>query len=284
MPVGRSASTNTSGDEEPRSREAERARQLAYFRRHVNAEFEIERPRGAGRLYDYLLRYKFRTAIRRLPVSLVDTPVLNVCCGSGMDVEFMAEQGARVIGLDLSKEAVSRARERARRHGFRPLLVVGDAENLPFRDAAVAVGFVHDGLHHLVEPHRAIGELARIARDAVVLIEPANAFLTRVAVKVGLSVQYEDAGNFVYRFSKRELVSLFQNLGVSRVTVRRYLMYYHHEPRRYYRLFDGAPSFALFQLFFLAVNVLVGRWGNKLTCVALKRRSTDRARGDATRR
>jgi SAM-dependent methyltransferase len=264
-------------------RDGERARQLSYFREQVNREFEIERPRGAGRLYDYLLRYKFRTAIESLPFSLANARVLNICCGSGMDVEFMAEQTARAIGLDFSKEAVLRARERARRRGFHALLVVGDAENLPFRNDAVAVGFVHDGLHHLAEPHRAIHELVRVARDAVVLVEPAKALLTRVAVKLGLSVDYEDAGNYVYRFSRNELASVFRGLGIGQVTIRRYLMYYHHEPRWYYKLFDKGASFALFRLVFLATNALAGSWGNKLTCVALKHNDDIRQGGSKTR-
>src|SRR3989442_6126596 len=205
--------------------------QIAYFREKVKAEFEIERPFGAGRLYQSLLRYKFAPAVRALPFNTQNAWAVNVCCGSGMDLEFMAEAGARVVGLDLSKEAIRRARERARRHKFRALLVVGDAEHLPFRDEGVQLGFVHDGLHHLSEPHRALRELVRVSRDAVVLSEPANALITRIAVKLRLSSEYEDAGNYVYRLSRPELTSLFHSLGIRCLRMRRYLMYYHHEPR-----------------------------------------------------
>lgn len=253
-----------------RLRDPSKEQQVSYFREHVNPEFEIERPRGTGRLYSYLMRYKFDTALEAVPFRVHDQCVLNVCCGSGMDIEFMAHTGARVIGLDLSKDAVRRTRERAARYGFAVQLVVGDAENLPFRNDAVALGFVHDGLHHLPEPHRALRELVRVSRRGIVLTEPANAAVTRLAVKLGVSEEYEEAGNYVYRLSKPELVSLFHSLGVRALTIRRYLMYYHHEPKWYYRLFDYTVPFRLFQVLFWLVNAVVSRWGNKLMCLALK--------------
>lgn len=247
-----------------------RDRQVQYYREAVNAEFEITRPRGAGRLYQYFMEFKIAKALRRLGIGLRGRRVLNVCCGSGMDLEFVAREGAVAIGLDLSLDAVRRARERAKRHGFPVLGVVGDAENLPFQTGAVSLGVVHDGLHHLTEPHRAIRELVRVSTDGVLLVEPANAAITRLAVALGVSGDYEDAGNYVYRLTRAELVSLFRSLNIHSVKIRRYLMYYHHEPRSYYRVFDHALPFRIFQALFLATNALVGRWGNKLMCIALK--------------
>ncbi len=246
--------------------------QAEYYRASVDSEFEIVRPRGCGRLYNYFMAYKLGMSLKVLPFSIRAQPVLNICCGSGMDAEFIARHGAHAIGLDLSKDAVSRARERARRYGFNLRVVVGDAEQLPFRTDAVVMGFVHDGLHHVPDPHRAIRELTRVAQRAVLLVEPSDAAVTRLAVRLGISGEYEDAGNYVYRLSRAELISLFRSLGIRRLKVRRYLMYYHHAPRWYYRFFDYAIPFRVAQLLFLFTNVVIGRWGNKIMCLALKER------------
>ena len=250
--------------------EDSRQLQKEYYRGSVNTEFEIVRPRGCGRLYTYFMMYKIRMGLRFLPVPLAGESVLNICCGSGMDAEFLAREGGHVIGLDLSKDAVLRARQRAQRYGFAVHLVVGDAEHLPFRSGAVALGFVHDGLHHIPDPHSAMRELTRVARSAILLIEPANAAVTRLAVKLGISGEYEDAGNYVYRLTRAELITLFHSLRLRHLKIRRYLMYYHHEPRWYYRLFDKEIPFRLLQLAFLFANFTVGRWGNKIMCLAVK--------------
>ncbi len=247
-----------------------KGQQAKYYRESVDAEFETTRPHGCGRWYNYLMEYKMEMGLRSLPFAITGQRVLVACCGSGMDAEFIARHGARVVGLDLSRDAVRRARTRAERFQFALHLVVGDAEHLPFRDGAVVVCFVHDGLHHLSDPHRAIRELLRVARGAVLLIEPAAAAITRVAVRLGLSEEYEEAGNYVYRFSRRELVSLFHSLRIRLLWMRRYVMYYHHEPRWYYRLFDRGIAFRTLQVLFVASNALLGRWGNKLMCLAIK--------------
>ena len=245
-------------------------KQILFYRESVDAEFEIARPDGCGRLYNYLMSYKIDGGLRRVPFSLRDRNVLDACCGSGMAMEFLSRTGATVFGMDLSKDAVLRARERARRHGFDARFVVGDAENLPFLDSAVDVSFVHDGLHHLSAPYQAIRELSRAARRAVLLVEPANAAITRVAVTLGLAQAQEDAGNYVNRLSKAELIAVFRDIGVRSVMVRRYCMYYHHEPKWYYRIFDNSVVFRLFQAAFLLTNLVLGRWGNKIMCLAVK--------------
>jgi ubiquinone/menaquinone biosynthesis C-methylase UbiE len=65
-----------------------------------------------------------RPALRSvIPLPLRSAVVLDAGCGSGAQCEWMAEQGARVIGIDLSTEMIKQARERC---GDRVQLVVGD--------------------------------------------------------------------------------------------------------------------------------------------------------------
>jgi ubiquinone/menaquinone biosynthesis C-methylase UbiE len=63
--------------------------------------------------------------------------VLDLCCGFGRHALLLAQSGASVVGLDLSLELLSAARELP---GFERALagrlVHADASRLPFRDAS----------------------------------------------------------------------------------------------------------------------------------------------------
>lgn len=245
-------------------------RQQKYFDQIEDEEFEITRPHGSGRLYTFLMKQKFSRALQALPFGISGIKVLNICCGSGMDAEFLTQRGAKVTVLDISHGAIQRTLERGKRFGFRVLSTVGDAEHLPFPDESFDMVFVHDGLHHLPLPQSGIREMARVSRRAVLITEPANAAVTNLAVKLGLAEVYEEAGNYVYRFTKKELQSLFAREKMEMLTFQRYLMYYHHQPKKYYKVFDNPIMLALAKLLFHSSNFLFGRFGNKLCCVGVK--------------
>src|ERR1700722_20393907 len=65
--------------------------------------------------------------------------VLDVACGTGVVAISAARAGARVRALDLSPTLLERARENARVTGVEVDFVAGDAEALPYPDAAFDV-------------------------------------------------------------------------------------------------------------------------------------------------
>jgi ubiquinone/menaquinone biosynthesis C-methylase UbiE len=182
----------------------------------------------------------------------------------------LAKLGARVTGADVSAQALARARARARRYGFCADFQAADAEALPFRDECFDVVAVHDGLHHVQNPDRAIREMARVARRGVLILEPARAALTRLAVHLGLAKEVEEAGNRVGRLAGRDVAASLRAAGFRRVAWRRTLMYYPHEPFPWFRWFDAGPCFGLFRAAFWGVNLVLGRWGNKLALGATR--------------
>jgi len=247
-----------------------KASQADYYDHKVeDPEFEINRPHGESRLYRYLMDFKFNRVIRLLGRSLQGLDVLVVCCGSGMDAEYLARRGARVVAMDISSGCLARARVRAGRYGVDYILVRGDAENLPFRDSSFDYVFVHDGLHHLAEPERAIREMARIARGGILITEPADATLTKVLIRSRVMKPYEQAGNYVIRFDAQRLEPLCRDLGFDRIASSRYLVKYGHPPGGWWRRLDPSPLFELSRAAFWLLGVeLFGRWGNKMAFVA----------------
>jgi SAM-dependent methyltransferase len=147
---------------------------------------------------------------------------------------------------------------------------VADAERLPFADAHFDVVAVHDGLHHVDDPARAIREMARVARVGVLILEPARAALTRVAVRLGLASDVEEAGNVVRRLVPRDVAACLRDQGFARVGWRRTLMYYPHRPSGAWHWFDRRVRFALVRTLFGGANRVVGRWGNKLALGAMR--------------
>lgn len=213
--------------------------------------------------------FKFNRVKSLLSRSLQGASVLDVCCGSGMDAEYLVGSGATVVAMDISQGCLQRARVRAHRFGPSYELVRGDAEHLPFPDGAFDYGFVHDGLHHLTSPEGAIRELARVSRRGLIVTEPADAGITNLLIKIGVMQPYEEAGNFVIRFRSDRLESLCRSLGFDRIMSSRYLVKYGHPPAAWWRRFDsGLPFLAARAGFGLFGVLLLGRWGNKLAFVA----------------
>jgi ubiquinone/menaquinone biosynthesis C-methylase UbiE len=247
-----------------------KASQADYYDHKVeDPEFEINRPHGESRLYRYLMDFKFDRVIKLLGRSLQGSSVLVICCGSGMDAEYLARRGARVVAMDISSGCLGRARVRAGRYAVDYMLVRGDAENLPFRDCSFDFAFVHDGLHHLPEPERAIREMARVAQRGILITEPADANLTKLLIRSRVMKPYEEAGNYVIRFDAQRLEPLCRALGFDRVSSSRYLVKYGHPPGRWWRGLDPLPLFELSRSAFWLLGVAVfGRWGNKIAFVA----------------
>ena len=176
--------------------------------------------------------------------------------------------GIRPTILELSPDALARARVRARRHGFEVTLVRGDAERLPFADRSFGMALVHDGLHHLHDPYYALDEMARVARHELVAMEPARAALTRIAVVAGLAADVEAAGNVVRRLSAARCRTRVRACGWRYVRSSRELIYYQRWTFGIYRLANRSSAFAAFVLIYRLLNLALGRWGNSLKVVA----------------
>lgn len=86
--------------------------------------------------------------------------VLDVCTGPGILAEAALARGAEAVGLDFAPAWVAAARGRVRGAEF----IEGDAQALPFPDAAfdaVVCGF---GIIHLPDPAAALAEMRRVLR------------------------------------------------------------------------------------------------------------------------
>ena len=112
--------------------------------------------------------------------------------------------------------------------------------------------------------------MARVARRAVCVTEPAQASVTRLAVRLGLALEREEAGNRVARLTTGEVARELASHGFRILRAERYAMLYRHEPGLPMRALSLPLVFPLARAGLLAVNRLVGRFGNKLVVVGVK--------------
>jgi len=91
--------------------------------------------------------------------------VLDVGCGTGVAAISAARIGARVRGVDLTPELLERARENARIANLEIDFREGDAEALPFDDAAFDVVLSHYGHMFAPRPDLAIAEMLRVLKS-----------------------------------------------------------------------------------------------------------------------
>jgi glycosyltransferase involved in cell wall biosynthesis/ubiquinone/menaquinone biosynthesis C-methylase UbiE/uncharacterized protein YbaR (Trm112 family) len=245
--------------------------QQADFFDSADEEYEVSRPHGTDALYRWLIGEKFRRSLAAADVLQTGEIALTVCGGSGMDAEFLARAGARVIASDLSLESARRVRKRAELHGLPIFPIVADVEALPFRDRSVDLVYVHDGLHHLEMPLRGLDEMLRTARRAVSVNEPARAQATLLAARIGLAEHYEEAGNFIARVDPVEIEAVVRRAGFEVVKSERYAMLYRHVPGKVSRLLSTPGLFGVTRGGLRTFNAVAGAQGNKMTLQAVRR-------------
>ena len=77
-------------------------------------------------------------------------------------LQWIGQQGARVVGIDISKPTIDRAREEFR---GAPLCAAGaDVRALPFRDCSFDAIYSMGTIEHFAETEQAVGELLRVLK------------------------------------------------------------------------------------------------------------------------
>lgn len=90
--------------------------------------------------------------------------VLDVACGAGQLAFPAARAGATVTGIDIATNSIEQARSRAKAEGLTIRFEEGDAEDLPYDDAAFDVVFSLIGAMFAPRPERVAAELVRVCR------------------------------------------------------------------------------------------------------------------------
>ncbi len=123
---------------------------------------------GATREQMSMLYTRYRTAA----AFCEGKDVLEVACGAGQGLGYLATKAHRVVGGDYTERLLSLARSH---YGGQIPLVRLDAHRLPFRDRSFDVVILYEAIYYLGEPGQFLAECRRVLRDGgVVLICSVN--------------------------------------------------------------------------------------------------------------
>ncbi|MGQ3327648.1 class I SAM-dependent methyltransferase [Halorubrum sp. FL23] len=95
------------------------------------------------------------------------TRALDLGCGNGRHTELLAERADAVVGVDLSRELLREAGERARERGFDDAasFVHGDAAAPPIATDTIGLAVYVATLHHLPSREARVRSLDELARS-----------------------------------------------------------------------------------------------------------------------
>ena len=122
--------------------------------------------------------------------------VLIVCGGIGSEGLFFLNNGFNDVTVsDFSINAL----EIAKSLNSRLKTLVLNAESISFENNSYDLVVVQDGLHHLPRPSLGFTEMLRVAKKAILVIEPYDSFVGKV-----FGTEWEVVGtstNYVYRWN-----------------------------------------------------------------------------------
>jgi 2-polyprenyl-3-methyl-5-hydroxy-6-metoxy-1,4-benzoquinol methylase len=98
--------------------------------------------------------------------------VLEIGCGAGSLAIAMARAGYAVTCMDISSEALRKAKARAESEGVTIEWQQGFAENIPFADSSFDVITCCHTLEHVRDVAVTVAGMKRVARQAVVVVVP----------------------------------------------------------------------------------------------------------------
>jgi SAM-dependent methyltransferase len=98
-------------------------------------------------------------------------------CGTGYIASWLARRGARVVGVDNSREQLSTARRFQREFGLEFPLIHADAEALPLAAETLDLAISEYGAAIWCDPYRWIPEAARVLRPGGRLVFLGNSVL-----------------------------------------------------------------------------------------------------------
>lgn len=154
--------------------------------------------RYLSRIYDHVNPLFWNEKMRDRAIELAgiseDDRVLDVGCGTGFATSGIRERTPHVDALDQSPHQL----EKAVRKDIDARFVLGDAENLPYRDDSFDVVWSSGSIEYWPHPVRTLKELRRVTRpDGTLLLvgprKPRNRVLRRLSDSIMLFYTEEEA-------------------------------------------------------------------------------------------
>ena len=155
----------------------------------------------------------------------------------GSEAAYLIRHGQEAVASDLSTRFLENSHKRGLIYDYEII----NAEDIEISDNNFDYVLCKLSLHHMARPYKAIYEMIRVAKKAVILIEPCDP----LSYSVGLFVlckhfprladklwknrrSHEDVGNYVFKLSEREVEKISESLFLPEPEFK-YVKIYNHK-------------------------------------------------------
>ncbi|KKR81570.1 MAG: 3-demethylubiquinone-9 3-methyltransferase [Candidatus Daviesbacteria bacterium GW2011_GWA1_41_61] len=140
--------------------------------------------------------------------------VLDIGCNSGIILIPLKERGVDVVGIDISKTDIDKAKENLRQRKLpQGCVQVGDAKKLPFKSNSFDIVLLSDILEHVSDPEIVAQESIRVAKKRGLVLATVPNELHPVVrfswVRKLLTGRHNVDEHLDIPFSKQKLTKLF---------------------------------------------------------------------------
>lgn len=181
---------------------------------------------------------------------------LTVGDGYGFDANHFFKKGLDSTASDIAGTFLPLSKER----GFIEKYAVENVEHLTFADNSFDYVFCKEAYHHFPRPYLGVYEMLRVAREAVILVEPHDPiskmpfllalrnifdrFDTQALQKYWKNrYSFETVGNYVFKLSEREMDKLANGMGLPAVAFKGINNNYYHPSYGREKADDSSAAF-----------------------------------------
>lgn len=126
---------------------------------------------------------KIRAAMRNIKAKQLGL-VLDAGCGTGILFSHVAQKAGTLVGLDISKKTLLKAKRRAFDERLDAHLVQADVDNMPFRDNVYNHVFAITVLQNTPDRNKTLREIKRVGKkDSVFIVTGLKRIFTKPVFK-----------------------------------------------------------------------------------------------------
>jgi len=150
-------------------------------------------------------------ALEPFTKTLKGQTAVTICDGRGVEASFLTMMGMKTTATDLCGKHLKALAGNGTFENWSE----ENAESLSFPRDSFDWGVVKAGLHHLPRPLTGLYELLRVSRDGIMVMEGHDGWgLRTIRNLFARHRDWEDAGNYVYRFRTREIEKICLGLNL----------------------------------------------------------------------
>jgi SAM-dependent methyltransferase len=150
--------------------------------------------------------------------------ILDVGCGTGVDLVRFVRGGAVATGVDVADAAIALARQNLGHQGLGAALCVGDGECLPFPDSVFDFVYAHGVVQYTAHDEALVGECRRVLKPggtAFFQVYNRVSWLNALSRVMKVGLEHEDAP-MLRTYSPGEFRALLKGFSSVRVVFERF--------------------------------------------------------------